>query len=39
MEKLNQRLRSGKISMEEYNVKFRKLDQQRIQETRENFMR
>ena len=39
IDKLNERLRSGKITMDEYNEKFRKLDQVRIKETRENFMR
>lgn len=39
LDKLNERLRAGKISMDEYNLKFRKLDQLRIRETRENFMR
>lgn len=39
IDKLNERLRAGKITMEEYNLKFRKLDQLRIKETRDAFMR
>ena len=39
IEELHQRLRAGEITMDQYNVKFRKLDQKRIQETRESFMR
>lgn len=38
IEKLNASLSAGKIDMATYNTKLRKLDHQRLKETRERFM-